>query len=265
MFFFNFEEDKLSNYYLAYFDILGYKSFFENEENPYEFLQVIENALEDVKKSVNIAHALNNIEIGLRVYSDNFLFYIKEDNNELQALTAFAYLLSLIQRRLLERYSLLIRGGISKGKFYHSDELIFGKGLIKVYTIESVYAIYPRIIIDKDNNVFSEETINALNNSGYIEKDEDGYYFIQYLTALGEDDNFRTISYNIKRLINNNCKYRNMIDPNKIKEKERLIAKYLWLITRYNNYFDKNNLLKNKIDFTAFINPRVLKVEVTCK
>ena len=50
MFFFNFEEDKLKNYYLAYFDILGYKSYFENEKDPYEFLTVIEDALNDVKK-----------------------------------------------------------------------------------------------------------------------------------------------------------------------------------------------------------------------
>ena len=27
MFFFNFEEDKLKNYYLAYFDILGYNNY----------------------------------------------------------------------------------------------------------------------------------------------------------------------------------------------------------------------------------------------
>ena len=29
MFFFNFEEDKLKNYYLAYFDILGYNNYFD--------------------------------------------------------------------------------------------------------------------------------------------------------------------------------------------------------------------------------------------
>ena len=29
MFFFNFKQDELQDYYLAYFDILGYKSYFE--------------------------------------------------------------------------------------------------------------------------------------------------------------------------------------------------------------------------------------------
>ena len=29
MFFFNFEKDKLKNYYLAYFDILGYNNYFD--------------------------------------------------------------------------------------------------------------------------------------------------------------------------------------------------------------------------------------------
>lgn len=165
MFFFNFEEDKLKNYYLAYFDILGYKSYFENEKDPYEFLTVIEDALNDVKKGVNITQTLNKVKIGFRVYSDNFLFYIKQDYDELSAIASFAYLLSLIQRRLLEKYSLLIRGGISKGKFFYNEELLFGKGLIDVYTLESKFAIYPRIIIDNSENLFSKETLSTLYNA----------------------------------------------------------------------------------------------------
>ena len=265
MFFFNFEEDKLKNYYLAYFDILGYKSYFENEKDPYEFLTVIEDALNDVKKGVSITQTLNKVKIGFRVYSDNFLFYITQDYDELSAIASFAYLLSLIQRRLLEKYSLFIRGGISKGKFFYNEELLFGKGLIDVYTLESKFAIYPRIIIDNSENLFSKETLSTLYNTNYIEKDDDGYFYIQYLSAFGENDDYITLKNNIKKLVNCNCRYRTMVDPNKIKEKEKLIAKYLWLVTRYNNYFDKVQLVDKKIDFITTVHSKLLKVEVACK
>ena len=144
MFFFNFKQDELEDYYLVYFDILGYKSYFENESDPYDFLSVIQSAIEDMKKSVNITHSLNDVDVRFRAYSDNFLFYIKHENNELGAMAALSFLTQQIQRRLLEKYSILIRGGITIGKFYVNKDFIFGKGLIDVYTLENKFAVYPR-------------------------------------------------------------------------------------------------------------------------
>lgn len=265
MFFFNFDQDKLEDYYLAYFDILGYKSYFENENDPYEFLTVIQSAIEDMKKGVNITYSLNNVDIGFRAYSDNFLFYIKHQNNELEAIAALSYLISLIQRRLLEKYSLLIRGGITRGNFYVESDFIFGKGLIDVYNLENHSAKYPRVILNKQKGMFSPITIQVLENSGYITRDSDDYYFIQYLTALGEDDNYSTIRANIKKLVNTNCRYRNTTDLNKISEKEKLITKYLWLVTRYNDFCKKSESKIEEIDFYTTINQRVLKTEVICQ
>lgn len=131
--------------------------------------------------------------------------------------------------------------------------------------MESKFAIYPRIIIDNSENLFSKETLSTLYNANYIEKDDDGYFYIQYLSALGENDDYITLKNNIKKLVNGNCRYRTMVDPNKIKEKEKLIAKYLWLVTRYNNYFNKVQLVDKKIDFITTVHSRLLKVEVACK
>ncbi len=265
-FFFNDEikENQLKNYYLAYFDILGYKSYFEDEKNdPYEFLMVIKDAFEDVKKGVNLTQSLNNVDIKYRVYSDNFLFYVEEQDNELEVLVAFSYLISLIQRRLLEKHSLLIRGGITKGKFFVNDDLLFGKGLIDVYTLESEMAIYPRVIIDKKADLFTNKTLEFLIENGFLSKDVDDYYYIQFLSTLGEIT-YDTIKANIKRLVNN-CRYRTTLDSKIINQRERLISKYLWLITRYNSFMDEKKNSENKIDYEIKVNPRVLKVEVTCK
>lgn len=197
-FFFNFDE-KLKDHYLAYFDILGYKSYFEKDSS-YDFLNIIDNAVKDVKKSIDLAKMLNgNQEIRYRVYSDNFLFYIKEADNELNALVTLSYLLSKIQFRFLEKYSLLIRGGITKGKFYANDEYVFGEGLIRAYELENNKAIYPRIIIDKEEGMFSRETLTALESSKRIQKDSDGFYYVQFLNDIEEQSDFNVIKSNIKK------------------------------------------------------------------
>ena len=180
-FFINFDKE-LRNHYLAYFDILGYKSFFE-KGNSYEFLNVIKEAVEDVKKSIHLAKALNmDQEINYRVYSDNFLFYIEENNNELEALMTLSFLLSKIQQLFLTKYSLLIRGGITQGSFYANEEYLFGAGLIRAYELENCFANYPRIIFDNQEEKFSQEIIKALEANERIQKDSDGYYYVQFLT-----------------------------------------------------------------------------------
>ena len=198
MFFFNFKQDELQDYYLAYFDILGYKSYFENESDPYDFLSVIQSAIEDMKKSVNNTLLLNDVDVKFRAYSDNFLFYIKHENNELGAMAALSFLTQQIQRRLLEKYSILIRGGITIGKFYVNEDFIFGKGLIDVYTLENKFAVYPRIILDNKNKKFSVAVLETLERRGYISKDEDDFYYVQFFDTFGKDNDDTILRANIK-------------------------------------------------------------------
>ena len=265
MFFFNFKQDELQDYYLAYFDILGYKSYFENESDPYDFLSVIQSAIEDMKKSVNITLSLNDVDVKFRAYSDNFLFYIKHENNELGAMAALAFLTQQIQRRRLEKYSILIRGGITIGKFYVNKDFIFGKGLIDVYTLENKFAVYPRIILDNKNKKFSASVLEALERQGYISKDEDDFYYVQFFDSFGKDNDDTILRANIKKLVNTTCRYRNLTDPSKILEREKLITKYLWLVTRFNKYCETHKNSNAKIEFHTTINLKVLKTEVVCK
>ena len=253
--------DQPQECYLAYFDILGYKSFFESKDfDASTFFDTINSALEDVKKGINIESSLNHIDIKYRVYSDNFLFYIEDNDNEQQALIALSRLVSLIQKRLLEKYSLLIRGGITKGDFRFNKELIFGKGLIDVYTLESTKAIYPRVIFS--NDTFVKDTLEYLKNEGFIEKDEDGYYYVQFLYQTGTEVSYEILARNITKLVNINCRYKNLTDTKKIAEKEKLITKYLWLVTRFNSYATNTTC---KIGYDISVNPRVLKFEIKSK
>ena len=269
MYFFFFDEEgknELKEYYIAYFDILGYKAYFEDENiDENSFLHTITECMKDIKKGIQIAENLNmnEIKIDYRVYSDNFLFYIDGEIEELKALTAFSYLLSLIQHRLLKKHSILLRGGVTKGKFYAGKEFIFGKDLIDAYKLENEEALYSRIIFNK--KCFSKKTIKTLIDADYIIQDEDEYCYINFFSCLGEIEEENSLKANIVKLTNINSRYRNTTDLKKIHERERLVAKYLWLITRYNEYFESRNKKENLILYKTEINKRVLKVEVSCR
>lgn len=56
------EQYKVKSYYIAYFDILGYKAFFENQENDIiEFLHnIVDMASDVIKKLILTASFLEN-------------------------------------------------------------------------------------------------------------------------------------------------------------------------------------------------------------
>jgi hypothetical protein len=47
------------------------------------------------------------------------------------------------------RLGLLIRGGATIGKLYHSQGVVFGEAMIEAYEIESRIAIYPRVVLSQ--------------------------------------------------------------------------------------------------------------------
>ena len=283
------KEYDLQNYYLAYFDVLGYKAFFQEEEADHKgFLKDILGILDYVKSQVNDYSAFSN-RIGLRVYSDNFLLYIKEEgqdsvHEDFNALISLVSVVALIQIKILAQYHILLRGGITKGEFYVDDNIIFGNGLIQAVEIESQKAIYPRVIIDVDR--FCLKNYDSIWKN-LIKKDDDNAYFVDYFNInqyksveLNHNNPFELIMLirkQIVSLINKYCRYGNLTNENKIIQRSRLIEKYLWVLKKFNDFCNDtdgtillNNYLEEKpfrqyaIDYTLSLNKRLLKMEVKC-
>lgn len=81
---------------------------------------------------------------------------------------------------LLFEVSSTCRGGITWGKLYHSDNVVFGPAFIAAYQIEQK-AVYPRVII-------SQEIIQMLSGNDLKEllkirltQDDDKYYFVDII------------------------------------------------------------------------------------
>jgi hypothetical protein len=69
---------------------------------------------------------------------------------------------------------ILVRGGISRGRTAHAEDILYGEGMLDAYHLESKAAIYPRIIIDP-------KLINEIEpgyRAAFLAQDGDGLWFI---------------------------------------------------------------------------------------
>lgn len=253
-------DNPLEDYYICYFDILGYRAYFDNSESSKhnKFLASMIIATDSIESVVR--NSKTSIKINCKTYSDNFLLYApKHSTNELKMLQLFASIMRKVQIRLLMEVGLLVRGGITIGEFYADDSIVFGEGLIRAVELEEKIAIMPRIIIDKDK--FNID-FSLLERKNYLSKDNDGFYFVNYF----DYESLQLIKGKCIGLINENCKYHSTVkDPSKIAHDERIISKYIWLLSKFNSQCYKLKLYDLAIDYELKINERLSKIKIYAK
>ena len=146
---------EFSEYYVAYFDVLGYKEAFKKSEDvSAKLIDAIESSIGMMKDIVSIhnttfGESTEKVpEIEYKVFSDNVLICYKEMKDDLSALSlvSFLRLVATIQRIFFEGYQLIVRGGITKGHLYLTKDFVGGKALIDAVELENT-AVYPRIVI----------------------------------------------------------------------------------------------------------------------
>jgi len=146
---------EFSEYYVAYFDVLGYKEAFKKSEDvSAKLIESIESSIDLMKDVVSIVNTpLDNIteeipKIEYKIFSDNVLICCKESKDTLSTLSlvSFLRLVATIQRIFFQKANLIVRGGITKGLLYLTDDFVGGKALIDAVELESS-AVYPRIVV----------------------------------------------------------------------------------------------------------------------
>lgn len=168
---------------VCFLDLLGFKDTVSKSGENTEVFNRINTALDlflnfEKDQSTQVTCFSDSVVISFLVNDKSMLFH---------TLLNLQYLIFDI----LTKSSLLVRGAISYGKLVHTDTKIFGEGLIKAYELESKFAIYPRIIIDKDvielgkMNGRHQRKLEKEYILGLLRPDVDGFYFIDYLISIG--------------------------------------------------------------------------------
>lgn len=171
--------DSIKEYYIAYFDILGYKNFFEQHSDKVtDFLSIVNDAF---KGTIAHMYSLNqsgelltnsNVDIKVKVFSDNILLCLERGNSYNEPIRCLCFLSAIadIQKKFIIKYGLFIRGGITIGNLYISEIFVFGQGLIDVVEMEE-QAIYPRIIISNSVNDFIFSW-HYLSNDDFLHRED---------------------------------------------------------------------------------------------
>ena len=150
---------------ICFLDILGFSEFVNRYDN-----DITSTFLQEIQESFALArvHLLENknqynkeaIEhLEYQTFSDNVCISIPYFDNENDFLSNFNILSIYVRgfQMIMMSKGFFMRGGISIGSYYADNNIIFSKGLINAYKLESEKAIYPRILVDK---VIIEKILN---------------------------------------------------------------------------------------------------------
>lgn len=253
-------ENPLKDYYICYFDILGYRAFFENETKAHKnFLAKVELICESVHSIIRNSHL--TVKVNCKTYSDNFLLYFEKDLlGKYDALKILSNLIRKISIKLLCDFEVLIRGSITIGEFFADDNIVFGKGLVDAVEIEEKKAINPRIVID---SVKFDIDLSKLFSDNCIIKDADDIIFVNCFKSI---EALKLTRGKCIRLINYHGKYHPTVkEPVKVQQAERVISKYIWLLIQFNNQCKILGYPDLLIDYELKINERLLKTEIIVK
>ena len=207
---------KTSNHIVAYLDILGATNKICND-NDFSFLNYLNMFMEDAIEESGGGIFPHKEKIFIKIFSDNILLAIELKENDEQRDSKIATLFNTVANIYNEilRYGYLMRGAIVEGEFFHNDNIVYGKALVKAVKLEEKEAIYPRILVQK-------ELSKSLPH--YLMQDMDGWCILNIFQL---SEYFDHISFKIKLL--------EMLKN--YKENDHIKAKIMWVINYFNSWF----------------------------
>lgn len=132
----------------------------------------------------------------------------------------------------LTRHGFFVRGGLTCGKHYMDEDMVFGPALIEAYELEHGAAIYPRIVLSGEATAILRrvrQTGLVTGISKAVRRGEDGYVFVNYLVVLLKD---RTLAP--RELL----KHKQSIEHalGRWSANARVWEKYRWLADYHNDF-----------------------------
>lgn len=241
---------------VTFIDILGFKDLVNQSTNSHQVLDLIHGTLmkfkslekpeswtsdlieveEDAQKKGLDGFGISN-RTKCTCFSDSIVISIEIENDLNEVFSTLIANLSRIGAQLLKD-GILIRGGIDLSDIYHNNGIVFGKGLINSYELETNAAKYPRIILSK--NLISELNYPLLYKNKrypyhqYLDRFEDGCVGVHQLIFYQVHQNSSAISK--KQIVEDLKKSKDTIihglDSNFVTP--HIFDKYKWLKNQYN-------------------------------
>lgn len=216
----------------AFIDILGFKELVEgkNKKSANEIHRLFSRIQNNYSKRFDFEINKTPSNVNFTHFSDTIVL----SSNQIDAYNFEGILLAIIlmQISLILDEGALLRGACSLNDLFHSENALFGKALNDAYDLETKSAIYPRIILPKDliDELFGSENsmqFHRILNAGYLTKDNDGHWYIDYIMVRPELFSQRIIYAEYSN------KIEELIDTHINSSSESIKQKYQWLQEKY--------------------------------
>lgn len=166
----NIKEPEYSERIVAFIDILGFAALVRQLGADPTLHASLNNALKQIRvfknSSVRPDSAQSNLQVS--VFSDSIVISGAADN-----LHGVLWSAIHLQCNILAM-GILTRGGISSGRTFHTDDILYGEGMLDAYHLESNAAIYPRIILAPK----LMDNIEGGYKAAFLRQDGDGLWFL---------------------------------------------------------------------------------------
>ena len=171
-------------------DILGFSEIVRNSvSSPKQARELIDilNNISNIRQEFVGEHAVEDDDFKAQSFSDCFVLSENASPRGLLHILAASGILAL---NLLSN-GIFARGGVAKGKLYHSDKVAFGPAPLDAYRLESTIAKYPRVLVDRAVHADYTDPQYAVAASDYraipkLKFDLDGPPFLDILEAIRE-------------------------------------------------------------------------------
>ena len=208
-------------YIVAFLDLLGASKIMGSDRSQ-EVLAKIKEVFENTRRTAYEVYKEYFNDIRIVVFSDNIAFVRKiPEKYEIMTMhrcikiMEFISFVSIFLGTALEK-ELLFRGGVTIGKLYVDERMIWGKALVDAHDLERKVAIFPRVVISKE--LYNWTRAEGMKWWG-IKQDFDGVWFIDILSNTGNEKDY--LIRKMKKLVEQG-KRDNVYN-------ESVLQKYEWL------------------------------------
>jgi hypothetical protein len=229
---------------VVYIDILGFREMIEESRKAVSKVQEILELLKAIKSEFAAHGRVHRTDAGkiIKIFSSHDFSDLVVRCTEIPSGAPVGdYIDSEIfhlgyKQVFLVIEGVLIRGGMCIGEMLVANEgIVFGPALVKAYDLESKYAVYPRIVIDRDLVHKAEREGYISSWRDWVQRGEDGAYYLDYLfgsslTGFVIPDSPKTYDLLLRhqRMIEDSIKGMNRRD-------ERVKQKLIWLALYHNS------------------------------
>jgi len=220
--------------YVVFIDILGFTRYVERSVTDSKLYGKIQDSItmfDKIKQAYQEQSKKNNDDVRISTFSDSLVISFPESAHPKNIIISLNWIHNLFSQTM----DFLLRGGLTYGLIFHSDNRVFGPAFIRAYELESDIAKNPRIIIDTNitrSEINNKTTLGTLLEAMDVCKkdDDEEFSYCNFIQGIHPQDLEHMINSKHEQFV----KIKNDLDLESEIGKN-IVSKWSWFIDKLND------------------------------